>query len=240
VSEKNTCGVETNALRASLSVQADGPTTKVYAALFGDGNVDLGCGDAFSATVGSEHLSLSREPSANGAPLRFTATLTSPSSPTPATIAFERPPPKAAAASSKVYLPGPFAVRDVTPNVKLSAKEDLQFRVDPPIKADVTEVKPDSVQLRLVLEGPCLEQVTFTWSKSGVLFPPLVKADGSVVLVNGSQFFKRVGNEPSCDVSLVVSELTAGEIDPAFAGSLQGGYPAEGSRHERATFHLEW
>jgi hypothetical protein len=124
--------------------------------------------------------------------------------------------------------------------VKVSAKEDVQFRLDPPMKVDVPDTKPDSVQLRVELDGPCLEHAEFLWSKADVLFPPLVKSDGAVTLVNASQFLKRTGDQPGCDVAMVVTEVTAGEIDPAFASAVAGGFPAEGSRHERATFHLEW
>jgi len=109
-----------------------------------------------------------------------------------------------------------------------------------PIDADVVETRPDSTQLRIELEGPCLEPIVFTWSKSGVLFPPLVKADGTVVLVNGRQFMRRKGDQSACDVALHVTTFTAGALDPAFAGAVQASSPAEGSRHEEAQFHLEW
>jgi hypothetical protein len=235
---KSSCGIETRAMRASLSVQARGERTRIFAALLSDGNVTLGCGDTLSATVSGHRMVLAREADSGSGPIHYTAALASPATESTVVVALERSA-KAGAPASTVYLPRPFAVRDVSPTVKI-ANDDLQFRLDPPIDADVVETRPDSTQLRIELEGPCLEPIVFTWSKSGVLFPPLVKADGTVVLVNGRQFMRRKGDQSACDVALHVTTFTAGALDPAFAGAVQASSPAEGSRHEEAQFHLEW
>ena len=227
-------------MKASLSTQVYGSRTEIFAAVFANGNVELGCGDVLSVTIGGQRTVLAREADPGSGPIHYTATITSSPTDAVATIAFERPSPKVSAPLSKMYLPTTFAVRDVAPTVKISSSENVRFRLDPPIKADVQDVKPDSVQLKLDLDGACLEPVRFTWSKSGVLFPPQVNADGTVAIVKSGQFLKRKGDQPSCDVALLVTTFTAGELDGAFAGPLEGGLPAEGSRHEDATFHLEW
>ncbi len=227
-------------MKASLSVQARGASTTVFAALFHQRNVVLDCGDVMSLTVGAQRTPLVREANSGSGPVHYTAIVASPAAATTATIALERPPPATSAAATQVFLPASFALKDVAPTVKVSASEDVRFRLDPPMKVDVPEATADSVQLRVELEGPCLEPARFVWSKAGVFFPPLVKVDGAVILVNTRQFLARRGADAACDVALRVTEFTRGVLDPAFAGPLAGPEPAVGSRHQEAVFRLEW
>jgi hypothetical protein len=227
-------------MKASFSVQARGANTTVFAALFAERNLLLGCGDAMALTLGGQRALLVREASSGTGPVHYTATFPSPASAASATITLERPAPAASAPRSLVFLPGPFALRDVASPVRVSAAEDVRFRLDPPMKVDVPETTAESVQLRVELAGPCLEPASFVWSRSGVFFPPLVKADGAVSIVNMRQFLKRKGSEAACDVALRVTELTRGVLDAAFLGPLAPSEPAVGSRHEEASFRLEW
>jgi hypothetical protein len=235
--EKTSCDVETAQLEASFSAQAHGATTQFYAAVFSEGNRSLGCGDSFVVTNGDVRIPLEREPDSGSGPIHYVGAVATPAIATTFTFGLERQAPRQSAPASKVYLPAAFTVLDASTNVKIPSGA-IQFRLDPRMPVDATELRPSTVRLRIVVDGPCLDgEQMYLWGPK-TLFPPLIKPDGNVVL--DTKLFKRKGTEPSCEATLHVTELTTGEIDPAMKG-VSGVIDAEGSRHHaELPLHIDW
>ncbi len=237
------CDVETSQLKASFSAQASGPTTTFYAAVFSSGPVNLGCGDAFVVTSGAERIILARDPESTSSAIHYVASWPSTPEATTFTLALARGPEKRSAPASHLYLPATFTVLGASASVRVPS-EAIRFRLDPPMAIDAQELTPSTVRLRVEVEGPYLDKQTYVWTPK-VLFPPLVQADGNVVL--DTKFFRRKGTDASCDAKLRISEVTSGDLDSTFGGPVSGSldgiasFDVEGSRHAaELPLRIEW